>query len=318
MIQDVARPVLLSLAVAGASFVACQVYDASLLRGSGGAGRGEAGTGATSGTGGFSAGGSGAAGATSGGAGSGGEPAGGTSGIGEGGSSMTDAGAGGEGEEPAGGSGGTSGGTSGASGAAGGGGTSAGGQGGSAGGGAGGKGGSAGTPASGGAGTGAGGAGTGGGGTSGSSGSGGGPTEVELTGTATADSEQNTTNNMHPASHGNDGDLVTRWCAANGNANHFWTLDLGDVHEVTRFEVTWEYPTQAEGLPYLYRIDISNDGTTFTPSIDKTANEEVTPTQIVSFPPGTMARHVRIVVTGLPMGPSATWASFYEASVYGY
>jgi hypothetical protein len=176
--------------------------------------------------------------------------------------------------------------------------------------------GAAGGAGNGGGGAGNAGAGAGGAGTSGTAGSGGiGPTEVELAGTATADSEENTTSQMHPATHGNDGDVATRWCAANGNANHYWTVDLGAVHQVTRFEVTWEYPPAAVGLPYRYRIDISSDGTTFTPSIDKTANTAVTSTQSVSFPAGTMARHVRIVVTGLPTGG---WASFYEASVYGY
>jgi hypothetical protein len=315
----VARPVLLTLCIAGASFVACQVYDPSILsQASGIAGRGAGGEGATSGIGGTAATGSGAGGSSSGGDGSGG--------TGEGGvPANPDAGAGGEGEDPQGGmagAGGTVAGASGKGGASGGGGVSGSGgmsgKGGGAGAGAGGIVGTAGAAGSAGKGGGAGnaGAGAGGAGTSGTAGSGGGgPTEVELPGTATADSEENTTSQKHPATHGNDGDLATRWCAANGNANHYWTVDLGAVHQVTRFEVTWEYPPAAVGLPYRYRIDISSNGTTFTPSIDKTANTEVTATQSVSFPAGTMARHVRVVVTGLPTGG---WASFYEASVYGY
>jgi hypothetical protein len=315
----VARPVLLTLCIAGASFVACQVYDPSILsQASGIAGRGAGGEGATSGIGGTAATGSGAGGSSSGGDGSGG--------TGEGGvPANPDAGAGGEGEDPKGGmagAGGSVAGASGKGGASGGGGVSGSGgmsgKGGGAGAGAGGIVGTAGAAGSAGKGGGAGnaGAGAGGAGTSGTAGSGGGgPTEVELPGTATADSEENTTSQKHPATHGNDGDLATRWCAANGNANHYWTVDLGAVHQVTRFEVTWEYPPAAVGLPYRYRIDISSNGTTFTPSIDKTANTEVTATQSVSFPAGTMARHVRVVVTGLPTGG---WASFYEASVYGY
>jgi hypothetical protein len=179
--------------------------------------------------------------------------------------------------------------------------------------------GTAGTTATGGAGSGAGGAsGTGGGGagTSGTAGSGGSaPTEVELTGTATADSSQATTNNMHPAAHGNDGDLATRWCAADAALNHYWTLDLGAVQELTRLEIHWEYPAQGVGYPYLYRVDVSSDGTTFTTSIDKTANAETTAMQTASFPAGAMGQHVRIVVTGLRTG---VWASFFEARVYGY
>jgi hypothetical protein len=119
---------------------------------------------------------------------------------------------------------------------------------------------------------------------------------------------------MHPPEHGNDDDPATRWCAANGNTGHSWSVDLGAVHELSRFEVTWEYPSQATGLPYLYAIGISDDGTAFTTVVDKTTNTETTLTQSVDFPAGTMARHVRITVTGLPQG---TWASFWEASVFG-
>jgi hypothetical protein len=318
----VARSLLLTLCLAGASFVACQVYDASLLgEASGLAGRGTGGSGATSGVGGSSTAGSGVGGSNSGGGSSGGASSGGT---GDGGTSILDAGAGGEAGETSGGTAGTGGSVAGAGGTGGasGGVAGAGGASGKGGGaGSGGKAGSAGSAGVGGGGAGsggagAGGAGTGGAGTSGAAGSGGsGRTVVELMGTATADSEEATTSQMHPATHGNDGNATTRWCAANGNANHYWTVDLGAVHEVTRVEVTWEYPPAAAGLPYRYRIDISSNGTTFTPSIDKTANMEVTSTQTVSFPASTMARHVRIVVTGLPTG---AWASFFEASVFGY
>lgn len=329
--MTVARPVLSTLVLAGAALVACQVYDPSLLtRGAGSAGRGTGGSGADAGTGGSPAGGTGTGGTSI----SGGPSAGGTAtgATGGGGAMSFEAGAGGEGEDPSGGTsgaGGASGGTSGNAGAGGasggvagaGGGSGAAGKGGASSGGAGGAGG---TPAAGGAGTSAGGAGTGSGGsgtgaTNGGAGSGGSaPTEVELTGTATADSSQATTNNMHPAAHGNDNDTATRWCAANGNANHYWQVDLGAVRELTRFEVIWEYPSQATGLPYLYVIGISNDGTAFTTAIDKTTNMEVTPTQSVNFPAATMARHVRITVTGLPASATPTWASFWEASVFGY
>jgi hypothetical protein len=138
---------------------------------------------------------------------------------------------------------------------------------------------------------------------------------VELSGTATADSSEATTNQMHPAAHGNDDDTATRWCAANGGLNHYWTVDLGAVHELTRLEILWEYPPAGVGYPYLYRVDVSSDGTTFTPAIDKTANAEITAMQTAVFSPGAMGRHVRIVVTGLQSG---VWASFYEASVFGY
>jgi hypothetical protein len=188
------------------------------------------------------------------------------------------------------------------------------GSGGSAGvamGGAGGDGGTAGASA------GIGGAGSGGGmsGSSGSGGAGGsaGGTIVELMGAATADSEE-TSPTPHPAPDGNDGSPSTRWCAANGSVGHYWTLDLGAVHLLSRFEVMWEYPSQAAGLPYGYVVSVSNDGATFTTSIDRSANTETLQTQTSDFPPSTSGRHVRITVTTLP---TRSWASFYEARVFG-
>lgn len=321
------RHVVIACGVAAAAVVACQVYSPEDLVGSAGAASGGTGAGATGGN-----------------AGLGGTATSGNGGtLGDGGTSMFDAGAGGE--DSSGGTGGTTAGTSGTGGTSGGaggaggkggtggaggagGGSGTGGAGGTGGamagtggGGAGGAGGSGGTAGAGAGGTDTGGAGASGAGTggttAGSAGTAGAPA-VELTGTPTASSSENTTNQMHPATHGNDNDPATRWCAANGNTGHYWQVDLGAVHPLTRFEVTWEYPSQAIGFFYLYAIGISDDGTTFTTVIDKTTNTDASATQSVDFPAGTMARHVRITITGLPAGATPSWASFWEASVFGY
>jgi hypothetical protein len=316
--------------VAGLSFAACQVYDPSDLVGGsaaasglshsgtgGGAGKlGAAGSGASSGT---------AAGVSGGGSGTGASS--GTSAAGVGGDqnlageSGLDGGAAGEagsdgaaGSVSVGGSGG--GGRMGASGSSGepgqagsaasvGGATSGAGAAGLGGAGMSGAGGSsAGAPGAAGA-----------GGASGSSAAGaaGAPT-VELEGTATADSSQNSSGGMHPPAHGNDGDLGTRWCAADPNTGHYWTLDLGALHTLSRIEVVWEYPSQATGLPYGYVVAVSDDGASFTTSIDRSATTDTMKTQTSNFPPATTGRYVRITVTGLPSG---TWASFWEAHVFG-
>jgi hypothetical protein len=149
-------------------------------------------------------------------------------------------------------------------------------------------------------------------GASGSGGSGGGGPIVQLTGTATADSEQ--TNPAHPATHGNDGMTNTRWCAANSATGHYWTLDLGSVHPLSRFEVIWEYPTAAIGLPYGYLVSVSSDGATFTPSIDRQTTTDTMQIQTSDFPSSTSGRYVRITATSLPQG---AWASFFEARVFG-
>jgi hypothetical protein len=277
-----------------ALFGACNVYDTWLFTdevdagpGSGGALSGGGSAGDSSGLAGTSpsSGGSGAAGGTSpeGGEGGGDGPIGGT---------MTG------GATSGGNAGNTFGGTAGASGA---------------GGSAGSAGGASGDAGTAGASAGSGGSGAGGSSGAGAGGSGGGGPIVQLMGTATADSEE-TSPTPHPAVDGNDGSTTTRWCAANGSVGHYWTLDLGAVHLLSRFEVMWEYPSQAVGLPYGYVVSVSTDGTTFTPSIDRSANTETVQTQTSDFPPSTSGRHVRITVTTLPM---RSWASFYEARVFG-
>jgi hypothetical protein len=132
----------------------------------------------------------------------------------------------------------------------------------------------------------------------------------------TADSEQNTSSKMNPATSGNDGDAATRWCAADGNP-HYWQVDLATAHALERVEIDFEYPTKAQGLPYLYVVSVSDDGSAFTPVIDKSANTDVTTTQTADFPALTHGRYVRISVTPPVTTPSATWASFWEARIYG-
>jgi len=305
-------PVLVALA-----FGACNVYDSSLLTGSA--------------KGGAETGGQGGVGASSGNAGKGGTDSGGASGssgagaqggtIGSGGTTSPEGGAAGD-DTPTGGAttggvstggattgGGPSGGSAGSGGAAPTGGTAGNATGGAAGvGGAGGAGGVGNAGTTGGGAGGSAGASAGGG----AGGAGGSGIVVQLTGTATADSSQ--TNPAHPASHGNDAMTATRWCAANSAVGHYWTLDLGAVHTLSRFEVMWEYPTSAVGLPYGYVISVSTDGTTFTTAIDRTTNTDVMQTQSSDFPPATTGRHVRITASVLPTG---AWASFFEARVFG-
>jgi hypothetical protein len=305
---------ILSTALGIVAFAACNVYDPSLLTGGDdGASTGGFNTGGSSGSGGSNVAGLGGA-TTSGGAGgtAGSSPSDGgaggddapTGGTTTGGASGTSAG--GRAGAPGGGAGATSGGTAGA---AGGGGGGTGGSGGLGGAGASGMGG-AGEAGSAGVGGAAGAGGSGGKGGGGSGGSGG--PIMQLLGTATADSEQ--TNPSHPASHGNDGLTATRWCAANGNTGHYWTLDLAAVHPLARFEVIWEYPASAVGLPYRYVVSVSNDGTTFTSAIDRSTTTNTMQIQTNDFPSGTNGRYVRVTVVSLPTG---AWASFFEARVFG-
>jgi hypothetical protein len=111
----------------------------------------------------------------------------------------------------------------------------------------------------------------------------------------------------HPANAANDGNSTTRWCAKDGQAGHWWKVDLGHIYtNLTGAEVYW----QANGA-YQYKIDISSDNKSWTTAVDKTRNTVASGLTEDNFSaPG---RYVRITVTGLP---SALWASFYEIRVF--
>lgn len=122
--------------------------------------------------------------------------------------------------------------------------------------------------------------------------------------TASADSQES----ANPAANGNDENTSTRWCAADGNVNHWWKVDLGSTYSITGSEVTWE----KSATNYQYKVEVSTDNTNWTLAADKTANTSTDQTQSDSF--SAAARYVRITVTGLAAN---SWASFYEFKVFG-
>jgi hypothetical protein len=124
---------------------------------------------------------------------------------------------------------------------------------------------------------------------------------------ALADTEQAS----HPASHGNDGDVETRWCPSNGSAGHWWRVDLGAVRELTGVTITFEF---AERL-YGYRIDVSDDDASWTTVLDLADNPKLT--QVQSEPLSTRGRYVRFWALALQATPT-TWSCFWELELFGY
>ncbi len=151
---------------------------------------------------------------------------------------------------------------------------------------------------------------------------------VQLDGNASASSWENDFGpggGMHPPRYANDGDLTTRWCAAAQSLPQWWQVDLGASHALSRIEIVWEYPGQASGHPYGYKVSVSDDATQFPnpPAIDNSSNQSVSKTQIAPFTPQTAGRYVRITVTSLPpdtndLPPLETWASIIEVRVFGH
>jgi hypothetical protein len=314
------RPLPTLALLAALSCTALPVTEPSPFEAGGTSGSGiTAGAGGSSGT---TATTGGSAGSKAGGGGTGGT-SGGSGGMPGAGGSMTSGTGGGAGSSASGGMGGGSAGRGGST--SGGAGAMAGGGGrggmGMSGGGSGGRnaagaGGMAGRSAGGAGAGGAGGASGRGGGAGAGSGSGGAGSIVELAEgkPATADSEEQSP--MNPAPLGNDGDDGTRWCANDGDA-HFWTVDLGASHVLSRIEIDFEYPPQADGYAYEYVVSISADDSTYTTAIDESGNTDTMATQVASFPTSTSARHVRVTVTPPDTAGSATWASFWEVRIYG-
>lgn len=111
----------------------------------------------------------------------------------------------------------------------------------------------------------------------------------------------------HPPNAGNDGNILSRWCARDGDAGHWWKVDLGHIYtHLTGSEVYW----QANGA-YQYRIDVSSDNQNWKTAVDKSANTARAGLMNDSF--SASGRFVRITITGLPPG---LWASFYEFRVF--
>ncbi|MFZ5986222.1 MAG: discoidin domain-containing protein [Bacillota bacterium] len=130
---------------------------------------------------------------------------------------------------------------------------------------------------------------------------------VNIAAGKTASSDSSLTN--YPAASGNDNNTGTRWCAADGNWNHWWMVDLGASYSLTGSEVMWEFG----GRVYKYKVEVSNNTTHWTMVADKTNNYSTLQVQGDSF--SANARYVRITITGLESG---SWASLWEFKVFGY
>ena len=109
--------------------------------------------------------------------------------------------------------------------------------------------------------------------------------------------------------NGNDGDSTsTRWAASNSSYPQWWRMDLGSIQPVNKAVITW---FGGNLRAYHYRIETSDDDSTYTTLVDKTGNAtQGTTTDTFSA----LARYVRVTVTGV--SPSGGWAGFYEFNLY--
>jgi hypothetical protein len=109
--------------------------------------------------------------------------------------------------------------------------------------------------------------------------------------------------------NGNDGNLSTRWAAANSTYPQWWRADLGSAQRINQVIINWFSSTNRY---YQYRIDTSYDDTNYATLVDNTGNSNFGDTTN-NF--SATARFVRIYVTGC--SSVGGFASFYECSIFG-
>ena len=98
--------------------------------------------------------------------------------------------------------------------------------------------------------------------------------------------------NGNVASKGNDVNSGTYWMAADGNANHWWMVDLGSTVAVKGSTITW----MNAGIGYQYKIETSIDKSTWSIVSDKTTSTGTL--QTISDSYSSNARYIRVTVTG--------------------
>jgi hypothetical protein len=122
---------------------------------------------------------------------------------------------------------------------------------------------------------------------------------------SSADSQESSKGNT--ADKGNDGDSSTRWCANDGNLNHWWKVDLDSLYNLSGSEIMWE----SDGKAYGYTIEVSPDNVHWSTAVNKRNNTNTSQSQQDIF--HSFSRYVRITVTQLSSG---CWASFWEFKVF--
>jgi hypothetical protein len=108
-----------------------------------------------------------------------------------------------------------------------------------------------------------------------------------------------------------DGDSATRWCAASGDPNQWWQVDLGEARQVRYLAPNFE----REEKNYAYQIKTSNDGSDWQTVVTKPTSRTPQwggPTQVFHSV-DVEARYVRIEFTRLQ---DRAWASIREFAVY--
>lgn len=133
--------------------------------------------------------------------------------------------------------------------------------------------------------------------------------------TATASSETE----GKEAAKAADRTIKTWWSAKTGNVGEWLQMDLGKVYPIEAVQTNFAdeaFPLQTLGnpfVPYNYKIEASENGTTWTLIADKSANDVTNPHNLVVLDKAVAARYVKI--TNLSELPGKF--SLFDLRVFG-
>ena len=116
-----------------------------------------------------------------------------------------------------------------------------------------------------------------------------------------------------------DRTIKTWWSAKTGNAGEWLQVDLGKIYPIEAVQTNFAdeaFPLQSLGnpfVPYKYKIEASENGTTWTLIADKSANDVTNPHNLVVLDKAVAARYVKI--TNLSELPGKF--SLFDLRVFG-
>jgi hypothetical protein len=133
------------------------------------------------------------------------------------------------------------------------------------------------------------------------------PSSSLLSGGSTSTASSSATG--HTPDQANDGDTTTYWQASATTYPQTWTVDLGQLEEITNIDTTW---LSGSNQAYQYKFDVSTNNTTFTNAVTQASNTSVGQTHDTF---NLYGRYVRLTVTGSSVAGVAAGA--YEIAVAG-
>ncbi len=113
--------------------------------------------------------------------------------------------------------------------------------------------------------------------------------------------------------HAVDGNIATQWVAVNGTYPQHIIVDLETEYYLGDLTIDWYRKNNSKTRYYKYKVEVSEDGQTYTQVLDKTKNTTVgTVTDSLEL---VKARYIKIIVTGCN---ESGWAGLYEIKADGY